>query len=750
MFTIFALSTIAHAAAETVFPRLSPQYQFAFQNPLPIPQVKEPSASYTNPQNQIPIDFYEIESRPFTHKFFPDLPGASDLLGYDGTFPGPTIRVQKGRQAVVRVVNKGQDQMNLHLHGSYSRSAFDGWAKDLVSSGEYKDYYFPNAVARTLWYHDHTNVKSAMNMYKGLVGMYQIVDQALDASLGIPSGTKYDVPLIFTSHYFIPSGALSNEAAARTSTYGDTILVNGQIQPYLTVEPRKYRFRLLNAATSRVFNFTLRDAASVVPMSVIGSDGGFRQTSSDTPNLIIAMADRWEVMIDFATLAGKNVTLTTKNMWSDTAYEGMDGVLRFVVGSPSKSVVISEKASRPFDVDLKFPDDVKVAAERTIVLQSHMDMMWGLNSFHMDDAMSRVMMRPPLGTVEKYTFRSAGMGMTTGGKTGSSDPLLKAASGSASGGMGGMMGGHSGGGTAGGGMGGHHGGRKMVKRQSMGSGGGMMSMKNAGWTHAMHLHLDMKIVSRRKQDPSKAEGRDYVEEYEKNAVKDVVLLGSNEVVEVLAKFSPYPGIYMFHCHNAVHEDQGMMGVFNVTSLADLGYKDLETALEDPMDPRFRAKKYTGTNLDDIKSKVLPFFASLNAYPDPAKLAEVEDRYWSTRIPPSGNLTGPAVKGGGMMGGGMGMQPAKPKPTPGTTSPSMMGSQPAPKSPDNMADVPQAASTSPSMTGTGAGGMNSNGAMGSGNMNGADMTGAGVMMSGGNPPGGATGCTPHNSHHGGCR
>jgi hypothetical protein len=54
----------------------------------------------------------------------------------------------------------------------------------------------------------------------------------------------------------------------------------------------------------------------------------------------------------------------------------------------------------------------------------------------------------------------------------------------------------------------------------------------------------MKIVSRRKEDPSKVEGRDYVEEYEKNAVKDVVLLGSNEVVEVLAKFQPYPGVYV--------------------------------------------------------------------------------------------------------------------------------------------------------------------------------------------------------------
>ena len=42
----------------------------------------------------------------------------------------------------------------LHLHGSYSRAAWDGWAEDLIHPGEYKDYYFPNSnTARTLWYH---------------------------------------------------------------------------------------------------------------------------------------------------------------------------------------------------------------------------------------------------------------------------------------------------------------------------------------------------------------------------------------------------------------------------------------------------------------------------------------------------------------------------------------------------------------------------------------------------------------------
>jgi hypothetical protein len=179
------------------------------------------------------------------------------------------------------------------------------------------------------------------------------------------------------------------------------------------------------------------------------------------------------------------------------------------------------------------------------------------------------------------------------------------------------------------------------------------------------------LISRRKDDPSKSEGRDYLEAYEKDSVKDVVLLGSNEVVEVLAKFQPYPGVYvcsnslfflvissnliqMFHCHNAVHSDQGMMSVFNVTRLADLGYNGLDTRLEDPMDARFQAKAYTGTDINEIKSKTLPYFLSLNAYPDGPALAEIEDRYWSSRTPPSGDKTGPDIKGGGMMSGMNGM------------------------------------------------------------------------------------------------
>jgi hypothetical protein len=148
------------------------------------------------------------------------------------------------------------------------------------------------------------------------------------------------------------------------------------------------------------------------------------------------------------------------------------------------------------------------------------------------------------------------------------------------------------------------------------------------------LNQDMRLISRRKEDPSKPEGRDYLEDYEKNSIKDLVLLGSNEVVEVLVKFQPYPGVYMWHCHNEVHENKGMMAVMNVTRLKDFGYSELDSRLEDPMDKRFAPKTYTNTNIQDIKENILPGFAKLNAYPDPVKMAKTIDQYWGAREKPS--------------------------------------------------------------------------------------------------------------------
>jgi bilirubin oxidase len=109
------------AFAGEVHNRISPEYKHKFLLPLTIPEVKRPLTTYTNPKTGVSTDFYEVEVKPAAHSFYPNL-GTDNITAYDGTFPGPTFRVAKGRETLIRTVNKSNKTMNFHVHGSYARS----------------------------------------------------------------------------------------------------------------------------------------------------------------------------------------------------------------------------------------------------------------------------------------------------------------------------------------------------------------------------------------------------------------------------------------------------------------------------------------------------------------------------------------------------------------------------------------------------------------------------------------------------
>lgn len=138
---------------------------------------------------------------------------------------------------------------------------------------------------------------------------------------------------------------------------------------------------------------------------------------------------------------------------------------------------------------------------------------------------------------------------------------------------------------------------------------------------AIHIHLvDFRILSR-------SGGRGRVLPYEGAGLKDMAVLGPNEKVRVLAKFAPWDGVYMFHCHNLIHEDHDMMAAFNVTSLKDFGYPET-TKFIDPMDPRWRAKPYTPSASSTAEvQKTLEMFSKLDAYRNAAQIEDALDRYW---------------------------------------------------------------------------------------------------------------------------
>lgn len=206
----------------------SPPYKFLYQFELPIPPVKKPLKSFTF-ANGPPIDYFEVDIKPFEQQVYPNL-GKTRLVGYDGVSPGPTFDIERGREAVVRFINHADRENSVHLHGSYSRAPFDGWADDTTLRGQYKDYYYPNSQnARSLWYHDHAVAHTAENAYFGQAGFYLLREPSERNMPGLPQG-KYDIALALNAKRYNPDGSLwsPEQNNEDKNLFGDVIHVNGQ------------------------------------------------------------------------------------------------------------------------------------------------------------------------------------------------------------------------------------------------------------------------------------------------------------------------------------------------------------------------------------------------------------------------------------------------------------------------------------------------------------------------------------------
>ncbi|KAK0612632.1 Cupredoxin [Bombardia bombarda] len=538
---------------------LSPVYNFLYQFPLPIPPVKTPAMTITNPVTGNPIDYYEINIHSLTQQVYPNL-GPATLVGYDGISPGPTFLITKGREAVVRFVNNATMANSVHLHGSYSRAPWDGWAEDITQPGQFKDYYYPNSQnARFLWYHDHAIDHTAENAYFGQAGGYIMHDPAEDA-LGLPSGYgQFDIPLILSAKQYNNDGTLFSPAGETTSLFGDVIHVNGQPWPFLNVQPRKYRLRFLNAAVSRTFLLYFQrstGSSAKIPFKAIASDAGLLTGPQTVSDLYISMAERYEIVFDFSPFAGQNITLrNTDDVGEDDDYLNTDKVMRFVV-SPAPvadpSTVPATLRTVPFPPALPGNNQIDhhFEFERT-------NGEWKINGVGFNDVENRVLANVPRGTVEVWELENGG----------------------------------------------------------------------GGWSHPIHVHLvDFRVLSRSDDDDRT------VLPYEAQGLKDVVWLAPKETVIIEAHYAPWDGVYMFHCHNLIHEDHEMMAAFNVTALLDLGYN--ETSFRDPMEDRWRAEAVAPAKFTPaaITQKV-QFMASLQPYNNVAEVEEKLAEYWETHTPP---------------------------------------------------------------------------------------------------------------------
>lgn len=312
-------------------PTLDPNSLAQFVDPLPIPDVAHSAEfrpSPPDPTSKVP--YYRLAMRQIEAKVHRDVK-PTRLWGIGSSFPGPTIETQSGSGMLVEWANelptshflpidhhvhgaesdKPDVRTVVHVHGAKVPPDSDGYPENWYVPGKSAVYYYPNnQEAALLWYHDHTLGINRLNVLAGLMGLY-IVRDKVEESLNLPSG-KYEIPLVLADRTFDPDGQLNYPVSSYPELtwvpefFGNTVLVNGKIFPYLEVEPRKYRFRVLNGANGRFFHLSLPDGQV---FHQIGTDQGLLPAPVTQKQLTLAPAERADIVVDFGDQAGEQIVL---------------------------------------------------------------------------------------------------------------------------------------------------------------------------------------------------------------------------------------------------------------------------------------------------------------------------------------------------------------------------------------------------------------------------------------------------------
>jgi spore coat protein A len=387
-------------------PDLCPLVLEAFVDSLPIPPLATPVSGTVGG-----VATYDMAITQFKQKLHRDL-DSTTVWGYAGSYPGPSIVASTDNPVTVNWINDLRDSLGslrsdhylpvdlcmhgpdslgatprtvVHLHGGHVPAAVDGYPEATFLPGEQVQYVYPNnQPAATLWYHDHALGITRLNVIMGLAGAYVVLDSVVQA-LSLPSG-EFDIPLIIQDRSFNNDGSFKYPASWEDHFFGDKMLVNGMVWPYLNVKQGKYRFRMLNGCNSRVLRLT---TSPLVPFQVIGNDGGLLTIPILRDTLLISGGERIEVVMDFESLAPDTEILLTND--APAPYPGTPGVN--VVPNVMKFIVQSEAGfvgALPDTLVPVAPLDTLIATEnRFFELEKRTDAcagsVWLINGLHWND-----------------------------------------------------------------------------------------------------------------------------------------------------------------------------------------------------------------------------------------------------------------------------------------------------------------------------------------------------------------------------
>ncbi|HEY7337684.1 MAG TPA: multicopper oxidase domain-containing protein [Bryobacteraceae bacterium] len=505
-----------------------------------------------------PPRVYQMHQQAVTVRQSPDLPpqtvwGFND--GVHGTLsPGPTYAANYGVPQMTRNINAlpplnqnggfGMPSVTTHLHNAHNPSESDGNPCDFYGIGNFCDQYYPNVLAgftstnpplgdinealSTLWYHDHRVDFTSQNTYKGLVGFYLLFNQFdtgnENTGFHLPSFPQFDIPLVFADRvYDSTTGQLAFDLFTLDGILGDKFLVNGVIQPFLQVQPRRYRFRLLDTGPSRFYEFFLTDLnnpGAKNPFWVIANDGNLLQNPVQVQSVRIGPAERVDIIIDFSQYAGRTMYLENRllqiNGQGPAPPQGFAaGQLECNTGLDANgnpvSILSDIRPAGSGDLLMQFQVSGQRVQDGSVDPATHP----GFYQLPSTNAAPRV--------VRTFKFDRLNGQWSINGQFMDCNEF-----------------------------------RFTVQQNSVEQ--WMLTNLSGDWTHPVHIHLEEhQILSRNRQPPTLAVER---------SRKDVSQLHPNERAQLFFRFRDWLGKYPMHCHNVVHEDHAMMALWHVQPQGD--------------------------------------------------------------------------------------------------------------------------------------------------------------------------------------
>ena len=323
-----------------------------FSKPLIVPP--EAKSSLVNG-----VKKFELNIDESSMEFFEGI--KTKTFGIDAPYLGPTLRVKRGESVEIKYTNNLDETTTMHGHGMHVPAIMDGGPHQKIApNSSWTTKYKVNQKACTNWYHPHQMGKTAEQVYMGLAG-FIIIDDEESTKLDLPKRYAIDDFVIaIQDRRFTKDGAIDyspSRMEIMRGYKGDIFLANGVINPFVEVEAKEIRFRLLNGSNASVYNFAFSDNKAFYQ---IAGDNSFLKEPVLLNSVRLSPGERAEIVVDFTNNLGNEFILKDLNTNKD--------IFKVIVSKEKTAITVLPKKLTNLDI----PDEKEAKHIRKFALNGRM------------------------------------------------------------------------------------------------------------------------------------------------------------------------------------------------------------------------------------------------------------------------------------------------------------------------------------------------------------------------------------------